>query len=100
MVPEAIAHVFGYFRELCWTRRPGFAGPLSLEYQEIEAWCRLTRRSLGVLEMRLLMEMDTAYVRALNKKSDKETSEQEVSDQPLTPELFDALFMNDNRRSA
>lgn len=98
-MPEAIAHVFGYFLELCWTRRPGFAGPLSLEYQEIEAWGRLTHRRLGAFELRILLEMDVAYVKALNKKDDK-ASEPDISDTPLTPELFDALFMNDNRRSA
>jgi len=97
-MPEAAEHVFGYFRELCWTRRPGYSGPLGLEYQEIEAWCRLTQRTLGQPELRLLMEMDKAYIRAINKKQDApDTSD--VIDQPLTAELFDALFasVNDNR---
>ena len=85
--------------ELCWTRRPGFAGPLPLEYQEIEAWGRLTRRTLGQLELKLLLEMDTAYVRALSEKSKDEGNNPDIIDveeQGLTPDLFDALFVANN----
>ena len=98
-MPEAADHVFGYFWELCWTRRPGFSGPLGLEYAEIEAWCRLTQRTLGQPELRLLMEMDKAYISAINSKKDEPEADTEVTNLPLTAELFDALFggVNDNR---
>jgi hypothetical protein len=92
---------------LCWTRRQGFSGPLALEYQEVEAWCRLTRRTLGQLELKLLMVMDMAYVHAINEKHEREKKgvddpniiDEVVEEQGLTPELFDALFIagsNDN----
>jgi hypothetical protein len=93
--------------ELCWTRRPGYAGALSLEYTEIEAWCRLTQRTLSQWELKLLMEMDVAYIQALRKKDEAKKEpetpsilgDEDISTRPLTPELFDALFgSNDNRR--
>lgn len=50
--------------------------------------------------------MDVTYIRAFQKKSDEGTEEESVgfpgevvSTRPLTPELFDAVFTNDNVRS-
>ena len=46
--------------------------------------------------------MDVAYIHALRKKADEEKPEETgypgetVSDRPLTPALFDAVFANDN----
>ena len=101
--PEAVAYLFDYFQELCWTRRPGYSGPLSLEYQEIEAWCRLTRRSLTQWEVRIIMVMDVAYILAIQEKQGGEqtviaedTEHKEVKEpvysRPLSPNLFDAMF--------
>ncbi len=56
----------------------------------------------------MLMEMDVAYIRALKKKGDEEDKATEakssvygevITARPLTPQLFDALFANnDNAR--
>ena len=95
-------YLFGFFRELCWTRRPGYSAPLSLEYREIEAWCRLTRRTLAQWELRVLLEMDMTYLEALREKEEAERVPERpipgetLSPRPLTPELFDSIFNNDN----
>jgi hypothetical protein len=83
-------------------------GPLSLEYTEIEAWCRLTRRNLDPWELRILLEMDVTYIQALNKKFKADEpvvtdtsiyADEGISSRPLTPALFDAIFAgNDNER--
>jgi hypothetical protein len=104
ILPEVVEHVFGYFQELCWTRRPGYSGPLSLEYQEIEAWCRLTRCTLTQWEVRILMVMDRAYISAIQDKEDSreqvvvvgDADHKEVKEpvytRPMSPSLFDAMF--------
>jgi hypothetical protein len=51
--------------------------------------------------------MDIGYIRALRAKEEKEKPKEDqvsifsgetVSERPLSAPLFDALFMNDNRR--
>lgn len=57
---------------------------------EIEAWCRLFGVTLRGWELLALDEMEQARLRWLNRDEDGEPVV--VSEQPVTPDLVQALF--------
>lgn len=62
-------------------------GPLPVGYVEIEAWCRLRGTPLWPWELDALARMDDERLRLMLADDDAPKG------RPLTPELFDALFI-------
>lgn len=61
-LPEAAAHVWGWFIELCASRQHGAYAVQSLTYAEIEAWSRLTGRALRPFEVAWLRTLDALWL--------------------------------------
>jgi hypothetical protein len=61
--PPALAHVVRWFAELSSARGGSGFGANPISYAEIEAWARLTRRYPSSVEVALLRDVDSAYLR-------------------------------------
>lgn len=60
---------------------------------EIDAWARQRRITLRDWEIDALDAMDSARLNLLHEDIDKASSKDTVSTRPVTPALFDALFV-------
>ena len=67
----------------------------NLAFSEIEAWCKLRDIRLKQWELDAVVSMDHTRIMLLNKASaeaSKPPEENVVSERPLSPELFAAIF--------
>jgi hypothetical protein len=60
-IPEALADLAEWSRELARQRQYHMSGPQPLTYQEVEAWARLTDRQPAPHEVRALMLLDLVW---------------------------------------
>ena len=63
-VPDAAAHVWGWFWELSGRRR---SGPEALTFADVGEWARLLQVDLLPEEVGMLMAMDDQYLRAVRE---------------------------------
>jgi hypothetical protein len=61
-LPEVLAYLWGGFVELSAARSSTDAGPNPVGWLEIEAWARLTRRSLSAWEVDVLRSLDVVWL--------------------------------------
>lgn len=91
-------HVWEYFQTIDIKRQSHGYGYNPITHLELEAWARLYRIDLKPWEVDALSSMDTAKINLLhedlNKDSDKDPDKPKytVSERPMSPDLFDALF--------
>ncbi|MEM9763889.1 MAG: hypothetical protein AAF968_15510 [Pseudomonadota bacterium] len=92
-VPEGAAVLWKAFNDLALTRTHGSAGPHPISYQEIAAYSRLMRLPLEPHHVAILTEMDDVVLRhaAGARPPEGVTTLPPRSDQPITPEMFDAM---------
>jgi hypothetical protein len=68
-VPWPLQHVWNDFMVLTARRSSSGFGMNPLSYAEIEAWARLTSRTLSPMETRLLMRLDDCLVTVTRQKT-------------------------------
>lgn len=73
------AHLWHWFWNLNGSRHSGDGGPQPLSYLEIDAWQRLTRTTVRVEEIQILIEMDGAYLSALHKEQAAQMARRETA---------------------
>lgn len=61
---------------------------------EIDAWARQRRVTLRDWEIDALEAMDSTRLNLLHEALDKSSQKDTVSSRPVTPALFDALFVS------
>jgi hypothetical protein len=61
-LPDAYGYCWQFFSELSRTRTSNGFGQNAISYIEIEAWSRLTSVKLDHLEVRAIVQLDTAYL--------------------------------------
>ena len=95
-VPPGGSLVWGWFMDLNATRTWHQNGPNPITYADIEAYGRLHRWGMSAHHVAILRAMDAAYVDDFYSKRERERSGVKttptISQQELTPELFDAVF--------
>lgn len=97
-VPIAARHVWEYFQQLDRVRQSTGYGFNPISHQEIEAWAKLYRINLHPWEVDAIASMDTAKLNLLHEDLDKDSEKDPakpkdvVSERPMSPDLFDALF--------
>jgi len=92
--PEAGVRLWNAFLALSRTRSYHMAGPEAIRFTEIEAWCRLTRTPLAPHHIRILADMDEAWLEhAYARRGTPEgvKAMPQLSKQPLSAKLFDAV---------
>lgn len=65
--PAGAAHLLAWFADLAAGRGVGYMAPLPLSYSEMEAWARLTGRTLTPWEVLVLRRLDNAYLATWNE---------------------------------
>jgi hypothetical protein len=74
----------------------GFTGPQPLSWPDMAVWASLSRTSVSAAEWAALRAIDQAYLAAWREWTDRDKAEVSAphiySEQPMTPELFDAIF--------
>ncbi|WP_120296541.1 hypothetical protein [Rhizobium sp. WW_1] len=91
--------MWAWFRELDRARASNGYGLNPLSYSDIDAWTRLRRISLLAWHLDALISMDGQRLQLLYEKTAAETEDKPVvSERPLTPALFDALFPPKGKR--
>lgn len=87
-----IWHAFG---ELSRARTWHQFGPNPIGFSDIEAWMRLTRTPLQAHHVRIIRAMDEAFIEHFATPGGQPDGMKTISGraaQPLTAEVFDALF--------
>ncbi|MCP3065845.1 hypothetical protein LXT21_44465 [Myxococcus sp. K38C18041901] len=67
-LPEALAHVWGWFCELSGARGAGGFSIAPISFQDIEAWARLTGHQPTPAEVVLLRQLDDVFRDELSPK--------------------------------
>jgi len=67
--PSLVGHIWQWFVELTRTRSSNGFGMNPINYSEIDAWSRLTRRKPTLLEIYALTQIDAAYLEQQHKQS-------------------------------
>jgi hypothetical protein len=88
-LPAAALHVWKWFAELDAARNGNGYAADNLSFTEIGEWAALRRVSVRDWELTALVRMDKIRVGMLNAA---EPEAPRVSDRPMTPKLFTALF--------
>ena len=65
-IPDAVAHVWEWWWRLNARRSSGFDSMSPLSYSEIYHWSALTRTQITPDEINMLMQLDDAYLAAVN----------------------------------
>lgn len=68
MLPQELEGLWKHYLELAATRQWGQAGPLSINWQEMEAYNRMAGAQLSIWEMTTLRRIDEAVVPVLGKR--------------------------------
>ena len=90
--PEAGVPLWNAFLALSRSRSYHAGGPEAIRFTEIEAWCRLTRTPLAPHHIRILANMDEAWLEhAYARRGAPEgiKAMPQLSKQPLSAALFD-----------
>ncbi|MBZ5761591.1 hypothetical protein LAV84_18245 [Rhizobium sp. VS19-DR104.2] len=99
-MPVAASHLWFWFRELDSQRTSNGYGPNPIGFQEIKAWADLRGHKLKQWHIDALVAMDlkrrVVSAKAADAK-DKKEEQASVSERPLSPQLFDALFPANRR---
>lgn len=72
-LPLSMHELWAYFLELNRRRKSNGFGPVPLQYSDIEAWQRMTNRTLDVWELEAILELDDAYLIVSANKSNNES---------------------------
>lgn len=64
--PQSLEYVWEWFDELSDARRTGDFGVASLTYSDIDAWARLTGQHPSPYDVRLLIDLDRTYRKAIH----------------------------------
>ena len=70
-VPEAGEEIWDWYWDLRDRAGGGFSGPEPLKYSEIDAWLRLNRHDLSVLELDMLKQLDDSFMANYHKLKEK-----------------------------
>jgi hypothetical protein len=70
-LPWAAKHVWAWFGELHATRTWNFSSPNAFAWSELDAWARLSGNAPRLWELRLLREIDRAYLQVYAEEQDK-----------------------------
>lgn len=65
-VPDIVEHVWTWWWQLNSRRAPGFDAMAPITYSEIYHWSTLTRTQITPNEINMLIQMDDAYIQAVN----------------------------------
>jgi hypothetical protein len=88
-------HVFAWFKELDRVRPVGLS-PGPIDFLQIESWARLRGIELREWELDLLLCMDKARLKhhrdSVGTDAEEDKEKDVISERPLSPALFDALF--------
>lgn len=72
--PPLLRYLWKAFLELSGARGRGADGsPEAIPYTELEAWMRLTKRSLNVWEVEVLKRLDVLFLNMQAEQADKKT---------------------------
>jgi hypothetical protein len=88
-LPLAGEHIWKWFWELDAGREETMNGLARISHSQIAAWCSITGNIVRDHELQILLAMDRARREASTPKPGLPPG---VSDRPMTPELFDAMF--------
>lgn len=95
-VPPGGSLLWGWFMDLNATRTWHMNGPNSISYADIQAYGHVNRWSLAPHHVDILRAMDAAFSDHYYSQRERERSGMKtaptISQQELTPELFDAVF--------
>lgn len=72
-LPACVEHVVGWFFELSSRRGAGMSGGLPITWEAIKAWKELLNIEVSEEEIRMILAMDSAFLKAAD--SDSETEE-------------------------
>lgn len=62
MLPFYVKHVWENFLELTRRRKGNGFSPDPLQYNDIDAWARLTKRTLDQWELQTILDIDDEYL--------------------------------------
>lgn len=89
-IEPAGEHLWLWFWSMNEGRQAGLNGPLPLSATEMAAWAAWTGTLIEPEERTILRDMDRAFMETARMIGDGKVKAS--SNQPLTPELFDAVF--------
>lgn len=67
-MPELLGYLWAIFKELSRTRSHNGFNFMPLQFVEIDAWRRLTKRKLDPWEVSAILRLDALYIQSLGKK--------------------------------
>lgn len=67
--PAVVSHVMQWFWELSSRRQYGASGPCPLTFTEIKAWLELTGTLIDPREVKMLLELDSAWLQVVAEES-------------------------------
>jgi hypothetical protein len=62
--PQSLLYLVAAFQDVARGRQPGFAGPGAITWGEIQAWCLLNQTPLEPWEVRVVRDLDCAWLDA------------------------------------
>lgn len=87
-VPTTVYYIWDWFWQLCRRRQRSEAGPQPLSYAEIDAWIRRGGVIVRDEEVRILLDMDDAYLSADAEESRAERDRKKNSPAPTTKRKY------------
>jgi len=92
-VPEAGRLLWSIFCDLTVSRTSNGFGANPISYAEIQSYSAINRWPLSPSHIRIIRALDIAWLEHAASKAAKTTPEPTAKrTQPMTPQLFDALF--------
>lgn len=71
-VSNLVIYLWEFFLDLNSTRQSGM-GVNAISYQEIKAWCELTKTPLSAYEIKVIKMLDRTFLEHYNKQSEKDS---------------------------
>lgn len=92
-MPEAAGPILEAFGALSRCRSYNSVGPNPITWEALAAWSQMMRTPIKPHHADLIMALDAVWIEDAYRK-DKQTAAAmpPVSDRPMQPQLFDALF--------
>lgn len=84
-VPECAAHVLGWFFDLSNRRASAFSGAGPITFADIGAWRDLTGTIVEPFEVRMILDMDSAFRSAVNEAHSKAAK---ANEEPIPNGMF------------
>ena len=88
-VPDHLMPIWRPFRDISRTRRWADHGPEAISYQEVAAYCAMTRTPLQPHHVEAIMEMDAAWLDHLHQRRNGVTAAVPL---PLTAASLDSML--------